>query len=179
MIAFTCLSTSDQELVVMRSMCNAGDIETLCKYHSRKYLKYYEQNQFKCSDPFNCHKVTKRSLKYTVTIALCKETQRIGISAKPGQKLCINCNINLQERLIAEREETMQSSTTFLSTPGTSECDPAFHPASESPGETLRTLNTLLQGIDETPTKTARLSGSRRAKYTQGKVKISSSMKPN
>ena len=55
LIAFTYLSASDQELVEIRTMRNASDIETLCKYHSRKYLQFYERNQSKCSDPFMCH----------------------------------------------------------------------------------------------------------------------------
>lgn len=155
------LSEEYQHLLRLR-ICN--EINTICKYHLRKYIdKYVHIFGQKCCDPFQIHKksIQKSLREITMQHVLSNQNSANKINLVPGKSVCTNCF------------------TKLFSNDNTEDINPdrLYEPA----GAIIEQLDATCSILGLSPaSKVRKLSNEKRAIALQSKVeRVSSKIKRN
>ena len=146
------LSDIERELVTCRVGLYGADF-TIFFHHEKAVLSKYSAYQTRCCNPFELEGHTAIKSLRVVNLEAAKNLRSLGISVKPGEKLCPTCKIKADQK----KQEPTDSN----------ENDSDGHDLIDI-ATRLQEVNSSFMEVDVRPVKLHAISKHRRVSYGKG-----------
>lgn len=103
----------EKKLLAIRSNIPQTSIVNICYHHSKVILENFSTHKFKCCNPFNLHNDTRRTKRLKVVSSdFYKKLKDVAPLAVPGEKICLQCNLEGHKRMKGQSSSSPHETTT-------------------------------------------------------------------